>query len=129
MPRDLDAAMGAAHELTREPVVQAPAAKVPVKAGAPAVKVDKSSHRVRLRNIDHALEGCISTRAGDERFRLEPNRWTTVSDAVYTMLRDKFNKPQEFEVVDWNGDLNSPKAQPRKESYQEYLIEFPDEQQ
>lgn len=125
MPRDLDAAMGAAHEMTREPVVQT--AKVPVKAGAPAVKVDKSGHRVRLRSINHALEGCISTRNGEERYRLEPNRWTVVSDAVYNLLREKFYTPQEQEVVSWNGDPSNPIREVRTESHQEYIVEFPEE--
>ena len=128
MSRDLDAAIGTAHELTREKtVIQAPvAAKVPVKAGAPTVKVDKSGRRVRLRQIDHALEGCISSRSGEERFRLEPNVWTTVSEDVYTMLRDKFDQPQEFETINWNGSSTNPQREIRKESHQEYVIEFPE---
>ena len=130
MSRELDAAIGAAHEMTRQKVVKAapkPAVKVPVKAGAPAVKVDKSGHRVRLRNIDHALEGCISTREGEERYRLEPNQWTVVSDAVYTCLRDKFYKPQTFEVIDWNASATDPRRQVRTDEYQEYIVEFPEE--
>jgi len=133
MSRELDAAVAVAHQITKAPkVIQAKqpavkAAKVPEKAGAPAVKVDKSGHRVRLRNIDHALEGCVSTRNGEERFRLEPNKWAIVSDAVYTMLRDKFYKPQEFETLDWNASKTDPQRQVRTESYQEYILEFPEE--
>lgn len=97
------------------------------KAGAPAVVVDRSGHRVRLRNLDHALEGCISSRKGEERFRLEPDVWTTVSDDIYSMLRGKFNKPQEFESTTWNGSATNPQREVRKEKYQEYTIEFPEE--
>jgi hypothetical protein len=127
--RELDAAVGAAHEMTRQPGLSnlPPVAKVPVKAGAPVVKVDKSGHRVRLRNIDHALEGCISTHGGEERFRLEPNQWTIVSDDIYTMLRDKFYKPQTFSATDWNGDVNNPQRMDRVDQHQEYIVEFPEE--
>lgn len=131
MPRELDAAIGAAHEMTRHRVVKTaakPAVKVPEKkVGAPTVKVDKSGHRVRLRNIDHALEGCVSSRGGEQRFRLEPNQWTVVSDDVYTMLKSKFYKPQVFESVDWNTSATDPQRTVRKEEYQEYIIEFPEE--
>ena len=98
-------------------------------AGAPAVKVDHSGHRVRLRNIDHALEGCISTEKGDERYRLEPNKWTKVSDAVYEQLKGKFYEPKVTEVPDWEpgGENDNAKRAYRKESNQEYLLEFPDE--
>ena len=99
------------------------------KAGAPAVIVDKSGHRVRLRNIDHALPYCIATDKGEERGELKPNQWATVSDAVYAMLKSKFYNAQEFEVPDWNvnGDAPSQRAN-RVESYgDEYTIEFPDE--
>ena len=135
---ELDAAIGAAHEMTKVKPAQThqkgpkkfvpPGAKVPEKAGAPAVKVDKSDKRVRLRDLDHALPISISSRDGkDIKFELQPNVWTRVPDEVYEMLRSKFYKPQEYKVVDWNGDLNNPQRQPRTEAYQEYIIEFPDE--
>lgn len=128
MSRELDAAIGTANELTRQPAASVPvAAKVSVKGGAPSVKVDRSGHRVRLRNIDHALEGCISSDGGEQRFRLEPNQWAIVSDDIYTMLRDKFYKPQVNEVSDWNGDVNNPVKIMRKDETQEYILEFPEE--
>ena len=100
------------------------------KAGAPAVVVDRSGHRVRLRNIDHALPICLSTEdKGDIRVSLEPNRWTEVPDEVYEELKRKFYKPQEFSVPDWEvrGDQDPSRRAPRKEAYEEYTIEFPDE--
>jgi hypothetical protein len=77
--------------------------------------------------MDHALEGCVSTHGGEDRFSLQPNQWTIVSDDVYTMLKGKFYKPQTFQTVDWNGDVNNPMRQTRSEAYQEYIIEFPEE--
>lgn len=139
MSRELDAAVASAHEMTKAPVVkpkpksQKPvvkaAPKVSEKVGAPAVKVDKSGGRVRLRLLDHALEGCISTRDhGEIRYRLEPNKWTHVPEEVYILLRDKFYRPKEREVTDWNGDVNNPVKQTRMEvQNDEYVIEFPDE--
>lgn len=134
MSREIDAALASAHELTREPQqapkpAQKPKAAVPVKAGAPAVKVDHSGKRVRLRLIDHALPICVSTEKGDIRIDLEPDKWTRVPDTVYAMLRDKFYKPQETEVVDWNGNPQDPKSLRHVEKNQEYIIEFPDEQE
>jgi len=104
-------------------------AGVPAKGGAPSVKVEKSGHRIRLRNIDHALEGCVSTRQGETRFRLEPNKWTEVDDAVYSLLKEKFYAPIKTTVPDWNGDVNNPQRTERTEITQEYTIEFPDEYQ
>jgi hypothetical protein len=130
---DIDSAIHAAEEATRAPVIpvgvrkKAAVVQVPEKMGAPIVKVDRSRHRVRLRSIDHALEGCIAGDGPEQRFRLEPNVWTTVSDDVYSMLRDKFYKPQTMMVKDWNGDLNNPISQPRRMETQEYILEFPDE--
>jgi len=125
---ELDAALAIANEASRGPkIVDLPTEKVPVKTGAPVVKVDRSGHRVRLRHLDHALEGCISSRGGEERYRLEPGVWTTVSNDVYTLLKEKFYKAQEFESVSWNGDLNNPRREVRKESYEGYVIEFPEE--
>jgi hypothetical protein len=80
-----------------------------------------------LRNIDHALEGCIAADSGEQRFSLQPNEWTIVSDDIYTMLKDKFYKPQPYTVTDWNGDVNKPERKTRVDEYQEYIIEFPEE--
>ena len=92
----------------------------------PAVVVEKSGNRVRLRNIDHALEGCIVTEHGETRYRLEPNRWTSVPENVYTALRSKFAEAQEFQVPDWEpGGEDSPNRRTnRTEGYQEYIMEF-----
>ena len=99
------------------------------QTGAVAIKVERSGNRVRLRNIGHALEGCISTEKGDERYRLEPNKWTRVSDAVYDQLRGKFYEPKVTEVPDWEigGENDAAKRTYRQEANQEYNIEFPDE--
>lgn len=106
-------------------------AKVPAqKPGAPGVVVDKSGHRVRLRNIDHALPVCLSIEGkGEMRYNLEPNKWIEVPDEVYQELKRKFYKPQEFEVPDWDprGDADSSVRTPRIEGYEEYTIEFPEE--
>ena len=99
------------------------------KVGAPAVVVQRSGHRVRLRNIDHALEGCVSGDGKEIRYRLEPNRWTTVPDAVYEQLKSKFYDTREVEVPNWEvgGDNEAAKRTPRMERQTEYYIEFPDE--
>ena len=108
-----------------------PTKKVPVKAGAPAVVVDKSGNRIRLRNIDHALPYCVSTRKGEIKGMIQPNQWTDVPDEVYAMLKGKFYNAEEqsFEVPDWKpgGENESAKSANRKEHYEEYTIEFPDE--
>lgn len=117
---NLDAAIGAATRPTNS-------AAVPGKSGAPLVKVEKSGHRIRIRNIDHALEGCLSTREGETRWRLEPNRWTEVPEQVYQMLKEKFYSTKEVTVPDWNGDVNNPQRTERVETTQEYTIEFPEE--
>lgn len=105
--------------------------KVPAKkGGAPPVVVDKSGHRVRLRNIDHALPVCLSIEGkGEMRYSLEPNKWIEVPDEVYDELKRKFYKPQEFEVPDWEvrGEGESSQRARRIEGYEEYTIEFPDE--
>jgi len=99
------------------------------KAGAPAVVVDRSGGRVRLRNIDHALPWCISTDKGELRGELRPNEWATVPDSVYQMLKSKFYNAESFTVPDWVGsEQMAARRADRKESYQdEYMIEFPDE--
>ena len=108
-----------------------PKKKVSANAGAPAVVVDKSGHRVRLRNIDHALPYCISTRDGEIKGEIRPNVWTEVPDAVYEMLKSKFYNAHEqaFEVPDWRpgGESESAKQANRHEHYEEYTLEFPDE--
>lgn len=92
----------------------------------PAVVVEKSGSRIRLRNIDHALEGCLMNDKEEIRYRLEPNKWTTVPDAVYQELYRKFAQPQEFEVPDWEPGDEGGRSQRtnRTEGYQEYILEF-----
>jgi hypothetical protein len=93
---------------------------------SPAVVVEKSGSRIRLRNIDHALEGCLVTEKEEIRYRLEPNRWTSVPDAVYNELKRKFADVQSFQVPDWEpGGEDSPSRRTnRTEGYQEYIMEF-----
>lgn len=106
-------------------------AKVPAqKSGAPDVVVDRSGHRVRLRNIDHALPVCLSVEGkGEIRVTLYPNKWAEVPDEVYEELKRKFYRPQEFEVPNWDprGEDERSIRTPRIEAYEEYTIEFPDE--
>ena len=92
----------------------------------PAVVVEKSGQRVRLRNIGHALEGCLMTEREEIRYRLEPNKWTTVRPEVYEALYQKFSKPQEFDVPDWEpgGEGDVSRRTNRTEGYQEYILEF-----
>lgn len=99
------------------------------KAGAPAVALDRSGHRIRLRNIDHALEGCLSSEGKEIRYRLEPNRWTEVPDEVYAELKAKFNKPQTMDVPDWEpgGEGQRSSRERRTEEIEEYVMEFSDE--
>lgn len=91
--------------------------------------VERKGHRVRLRNIDHALNICLSTQNGEERVSLEPNKWVEVSDTVYSYIKGKFLNPHEYVASDWEpgGEDRPAKNKPRTESYQEYIIEFPEE--
>lgn len=94
----------------------------------PKVVMDKEGYRVRLRNLEHALEGCIvdGTTGQEIRYRLEPNRWAKVHPAVYNMLKGKFDRIREREVPDWEpgGDGQAPSKRNRVESQQEYILEF-----
>lgn len=97
---------------------------------SPKVVMDKDGGRVRLRNLSHALEGCIvdGTTGQEIRFSLEPNRWTKVHPAVMDMLKRKFEAIREREVPDWEpgGENDSAQKRNRVESHQEYIIEFQD---
>lgn len=95
--------------------------------GAPKVKLERSGRRVRLRNLDYALEGCLSSRGREVRFSISPNVWTEVPEEVYVMLRNKFDKPSSVQVTDWNGNPDNPQRYTRQESTNSYTIEFPDE--
>jgi hypothetical protein len=97
-------------------------------ANAPKVVMDKDGGRVRLRNISHALTGCIiDGNSGQEiRFSLEPNRWTKVHPAVFNMLESKFDNMKEREVPDWEpgGEGQAPVRRPRMEENPGYIMEF-----
>ena len=100
------------------------------KPGAPGVVIDRSGKRVRLRNIDHPLPWCVSTRNGEKRGQLIPNVWCEVPEEAYSMLKSKFQDAESFEVPDWSpgGEHDRPKSANRREHYRdEYVIEFPDE--
>lgn len=94
----------------------------------PKVVMDKDGYRVRLRNLSHALEGCIvdGTTGAEIRYTLEPNRWTKVHPAVYDMLKRKFDTVREVEVPDWDpgGDGQAPVQRNRTEAQQPYIMEF-----
>lgn len=93
----------------------------------PVVKVERSGRKVRLRNLEYALEGTLSSRKGDIRYSIPPNVWTEVPEDVYVMLRNKFYKPTTSTVPDWNGNPDNPQRYERKETVASYTIEFPDE--
>lgn len=107
-----------------------PKASASQKAGAPAVVVDKSGNRVRLRNIDHALPYCVSTEDGDLRGEIKPNVWTPVPEPVYLMLKSKFLNPPTIQSqdVEFDSDGTPRRVITREESYKdEYILEFSDE--
>ncbi len=95
---------------------------------APKVVLDKDGGRVRLRNLSHALEGCIvdGTTGKEYRFSIEPNRWTKVEEPVFNMLKTKFDRVSEREVPDWEpgGDGQAPTKRNRMEEAPGYIIEF-----
>ena len=106
-----------------------PANKGQKNAGAPAVIVERSGHRVRLRNLDYAIEGCLSTEKEEIRYRLEPNKWCDVPDNVYQELKHKFSRPQVTESTDWEPGGEGARAErvQRRDEHQEYILEFSDE--
>ena len=106
-----------------------PHSKEQKNAGAPAVVLDKSGTRVRLRNLGYSIEGCISTSKEEIRYKLEPNKWTEVRPEVYDLLKRKFERPQTMEVPDWEPGGEGQRAEKarRVEEHQEYILEFGDE--
>ena len=106
-----------------------PANKGQKNAGAPAVIVERSGSRIRLRNLEYAIEGCLSTETKEIRYRLEPNKWCDVPENVYQELKEKFNKPQITESTDWDPGSDGGRAERihNKEEHQEYILEFADE--
>lgn len=97
-------------------------------AQAPKVVLDKDGYRVRLRNLSHALTGCIIDGASgrEYRFSLEPNRWTKVEPPVFEMLKSKFDRISEREVPDWEpgGEGQAPRKTNRVEEGPGYILEF-----
>ena len=97
---------------------------------SPKVALDKDGRRVRLRNLGYALEGSISGEENGkiffERYRIEPNKWTTVHPKVYDLLKSKFDEPVRHEVPDWEpgGDNDRAHRTPRIDEDLEYTIEF-----
>lgn len=126
MSRALDAAIESAHKPTKSvkpPVVEA---APPPKPAAKPKQV--AGHRVRLRGLKYPLDLCVVNDSGfEERVSLIPNKLTSVSPAMYEMLKSKFHDPAVTEVVSWNGDPNQPQRETRQESAQQYILEFPDE--
>lgn len=91
----------------------------------------KESYRVRLRGVNYALSGSINgtTATGkpvEERWSLQPNRWTEVSKRVFEFLKEKYDKVREYEVPHWEpgGDGQRAEATPYVEEVQPYIIEF-----
>ena len=96
----------------------------------PVVKVERSGHKIRLRNMEYPLEGTLSTREhGEIKYSLKPNVWTEVPDAVYQFLKSKFYNTRSSNVPDWNGNPDNPVRYERKETVSSYTIEFPEEYQ
>ena len=87
----------------------------------------------RVRNIEYALTGSVDGEESGKRFtdkyRLEPNVWTKVSDAVYESLKNKFGNSKYSDApnaLPGAGDTyyGSP-GQTRSELVNgQYLIEF-----
>lgn len=86
--------------------------------------------QVRLRGEDFPLEGAFDRRTkGLERFRLEPDRVTTVSDEAYAFLKQKFSVEGERYVPDHDANEKAPHKRGeapamRRESKGGYIIEF-----
>lgn len=85
--------------------------------------------RVRIRNISYALTGSVDIKGQKPMtFRLEPNRWTEVTDEVFVHLKNKFGNPQVNEVPNAlpgpDGNYYGYPGETRKEEYLQYLVEF-----
>ena len=86
--------------------------------------------QVRLRGEDFPLEGAFDRRGkGLERFRLEPDRVTNVSESAYAFLKQKFAVEQERWVPDHDANEKAPHKRGqapamRQESKSGYIIEF-----
>ena len=86
--------------------------------------------QVRLRGEDFPLEGSFDRKGKSlERFKLEPDRVTTISDAAYAFLKQKFGVETERWVPDHDANEKAPHARGaapamRRESKGGYIIEF-----
>lgn len=85
---------------------------------------------VRVRNIEYALTGSIDTKEGGlVKYRLEPNKWTPVSEEVFDQLYRKFGEAKYSEAPNsLPGKDNQYYGQPgqtRPEQVNgQYLVEF-----
>jgi hypothetical protein len=86
---------------------------------------------VRVRNIDYALTGSVSSRdiGKPMRFRIEPNVWTQVPDEVYDMLKSKFGNARYSEAPNSlpaaDGNYYGRPGEIRAEVVNgQYLVEF-----
>lgn len=88
------------------------------------------SKKVRVRNIDYALTGSVNIEGGKAiSFRLEPNKWTEVDDAVYAMLKSKYGESRYSDapnsLPDASDNYYGHAGQTRAELVNgQYLIEF-----
>lgn len=85
---------------------------------------------VRVRNIDYALTGSVDCKGKPPvSFRIEPNRWTPVTDEVYDMLKHKFGNARFVEAPNSLPGQNdqyygSPGQTRLEQANGQYLIEF-----
>jgi hypothetical protein len=86
---------------------------------------------VRVRNIDYALTGSVDSKDFGKplKFRIEPNVWTPVEDAVYDMLKNKFGNARYSEAPNslpsTDGNYYGRPGEIRAEQVNgQYLVEF-----
>lgn len=91
------------------------------KKEAPKVALDSKKRRVRLRGADYALPCTVMGEKREISVVLQPNRWTEVPEEIYQMLKQKFGRPVEHEVPDW--DTRRIERTPRYESPNGLIIE------
>ena len=85
---------------------------------------------IRVRNIDYALSGSVGLQGGQTiKYRLEPNKWTPVSDEVWEQLKHKYGNTRFSDapnaLPNKDGEYNGMPGQTRSEVVNgQYLIEF-----
>ena len=91
----------------------------------------KAQHQVRTRNINHPLPCSVDVKGrGPIRIEIPPNRWTSVPDEIYVMLKQKFGgEPRVHMVPDARANEDRPHAPGEAPIMQEeiqetYIIEF-----